>query len=622
MDTLLQFFILIPLAGLLINLLLPRHQERAISGSALLTVVLHFASLIAFTLLWTAKGHPQVNLKEVVLFKMKDYEFLIALYFDKITATYLLTSALLTSMVCYFSRFYMHREGGYKRFFNTILFFYSGLNIALLAGNFETLFVGWEVIGLSSFLLVAFYRDRYLPVRNAVKVFAACRIGDVGLLLATWASHHLWHENVTFMKMSNSLLVHQHLSHQSLEGAFIALMIVLAASVKSAQLPFSSWLPRAMEGPTPSSAIFYGALSVHLGVFLLLRTYPFWEAQTAVRVIIGALGLLTSIVGLTIARVQPTIKSQIAYYSIAHIGLMFLEVALGLTDLALVHFALNALVRMYQLLVSPSVVSYKIREQFYTYIAPNPSSPNPARQKLMNTLYMWSLKEWNLEAVMNTIVWKPLNMVGKALDFLTIPRLLVGCLPLALLGGIALTMGEAGNPWLHTYLPSAFSLLGLVFVLKSFSERRDPLISWILLVLNHCWVAMAISYNEHFSSGELLFYLSGVAAGGALGLFCLLKLRKKEHTIDLEHFYGYHHEHPRLSIIFFLACLALAGFPATPTFIGIDLVFNHIHENQWVLAYAVASSFILGGISIIRLYTRLFLGPHIVRHQSSVYPSV
>src|SRR6202008_529550 len=115
-------------------------------------------------------------------------------------------------------------------------------------------------------------------------------IGDVGLILAMWMAHHLWHANITFMQLRNDGLVHSELESHTLIGVFISLMILITAAVKSAQLPFSSWLPRAMEGPTPSSAIFYGSLSVHMGVFLLMRTFPFWEYQFSVRIIIAGLG--------------------------------------------------------------------------------------------------------------------------------------------------------------------------------------------------------------------------------------------------------------------------------------------------------------------------------------------
>ncbi|HEX5172161.1 MAG TPA: proton-conducting transporter membrane subunit, partial [Cyclobacteriaceae bacterium] len=367
MTSLLKIFILIPLAGLLISLVIPQKKENLISSSAFVVVGLHTILAQCFLVYWIFIGHPALNLKELVLYKIQGYEFFIDFWFDKISAVYLFVGSLLTFLVTLYSRYYLHREAGYKRFFSSLHLFYLGYTITIFSGNFETLFLGWEFLGISSFLLIAFYRDRYLPVKNAVKVFSIYRIGDVGLILAMWMSHHLWHESITFMKLSNYELVSGQLQNHSVTGVFISLMILVAAAAKSAQLPFSSWLPRAMEGPTPSSAIFYGSLSVHIGIFLILRTYPFWEHQLSTRILIGIVGLLTSVMAAGTTRVQSSVKSQIAYASLAQIGLIFVEVALGFQNLALWHFAGNAFLRTYQLLVSPSVVSYLIREQFYHF---------------------------------------------------------------------------------------------------------------------------------------------------------------------------------------------------------------------------------------------------------------
>src|SRR5215469_13750610 len=152
------------------------------------------------------------------------------------------------------------------------------------------MFAAWEMVGLSSFLLIAFYRDRQSAVRNALKTYSVYRIADIGMLLAA-----------------------------CLEGSgrptVIGLCLVLAALGKSAQVPFSFWVPRAMEGPTPSSALFYGALSVHAGAYLLLRTYPLWDASLTVHLAIGIFGLTTAIVASLISRVQTTIKGQVGYAS-------------------------------------------------------------------------------------------------------------------------------------------------------------------------------------------------------------------------------------------------------------------------------------------------------------------
>lgn len=610
MTSLLQLFILIPLIGFIISIFISSKNETLISRLAFVTVGIHLATFLVFVTLWLLNGHETLDLKDIVLFKTSGYEFFVDFCFDKITAVYLFVGAFLTFLVTIYSRYYLHREIGYKRFFNTILFFYIGYNMVVLSGNFETLFLGWEILGISSFLLISFYRDRYLPVKNALKVFSIYRIGDIGLILAMWMSHHLWHENITFLKLSNAELVHAHLEGHSFVGIFISLMILVSAAAKSAQLPFSSWLPRAMEGPTPSSAIFYGSLSVHIGVFLLLRTFPFWENQYIVRILIIIVGLLTSIITSGIARVQSSVKSQIAYSSAAQIGLIFIETALGFEDLALFHFAGNAFLRTYQLLVSPSVVSYLIREQFYNFIPRKETFEDSLPKKIENTFYLLSLKEWNLDGLMYRFLWSPIKAIGNKLNFLTTQRLLYFFVPAYIIGMCCKYWEETFEWELLSYLPVIFSLIGLIMVFKSFTERRSPQLSWLLIILNHLWIALAVSFNEHFEFSHVVLYLSGVVIAGTIGAACLYQLNSLEENVTLNSFQGHAYEYPKMALVFLLACLGLTGFPITPTFIGEDIVFSHIHEDQIVLACLVSLSFIVDGLAIVRIYARIFLGPN------------
>jgi len=160
MTLLLKLFILIPFIGFVLSLLIPRKSENFISWGAFFTVGLHLGLAVIFLVFWLLGNHPTLNLKDIVLFKTTGYEFFIDFYFDKITAVYLLVGAFLTFLVTVYSRYYLHRENGYKRFFNSILLFYLGYNIVIFSGNLETLFIGWEILGVSSFLLIAFYRDR------------------------------------------------------------------------------------------------------------------------------------------------------------------------------------------------------------------------------------------------------------------------------------------------------------------------------------------------------------------------------------------------------------------------------------------------------------------------------
>jgi len=617
----LPVFVLLPFLGFLVSLIIPKEREVAMSRVAVAVISMQLLSALIYVFFWLIGDASMINVKEIVLYKTQGYEFFIDLFFDRVTAVYLLVGAILTLMITIYSRYYLHRETGYKRFFNTIMFFYLGYNIIIFSGNLETMFIGWEVLGLSSFLLIAFYRDRFLPVKNAVKVFSIYRIGDVGMLLAMWLSHHLWHENITFLKLNNAELVSHHLLEHSAFGVFIAMMFFLSAAVKSAQFPFSSWLPRAMEGPTPSSAIFYGALSVHIGVFLMIRTFPFWENQYVVRVLIVLLGLITSFIAFHTARVQSSIKAQIAYSSISQIGIIFVEVALGLEVLALIHFAGNAFLRSYQLLVSPSVVTYLIREQFYNYVPPKAVAEDSWPKKIKHSIYIMSLKEWNLDTMMFNYMWKPTKKLGTLFQFLSrrsvflyfIPVYIIGCLLWAYQSDVPVSVIKM--------LPLVFSLIGLVLVLKAFTERKSARLTWILVILNHFWIALAVSFNEMFSLEENVIYLSGVVVAGLLGYLALSRLARIEGGIRLDAFQGHIYEHPKIGFLFLLACLGLAGFPITTTFLGEDLIFSHIHGDQIWLAACVSLSLIVDGLALIRLYARIFLGPHVKTYHEKAHRS-
>jgi NADH:ubiquinone oxidoreductase subunit 5 (subunit L)/multisubunit Na+/H+ antiporter MnhA subunit len=618
LESILSLFVIVPFTVFFISLLIPAKKENTLSQLAFIGTVSQLILLLVFLVWWALNNFKEINIKEITLYQTANYQFLIDFYFDKITAVYLFIGVFITSLIVRYSRYYMHLENGYKRFFNTILFFFLAYNLTSLAGNFETLFLGWEMLGISSFLLIAFYRERYLPSRNAVKVFSIYRIGDVGILLAMWASHHLWHENITFMKLNNAELVHEHLLGHSAIGIFISISLLIAAAAKSAQFPFSSWLPRAMEGPTPSSAIFYGSLSVHFGVFLLLRTEHFWGEQLIARIIIGITGLITAIIAYPIARVQSTIKTQIAYASIAQIGIMFIEIALGFETLALIHFMGNAFLRTYQLLISPSVVAYLIRDMFYHFKPKAISIEDGFPKRVQYSLYILSLKEFNLDLLINKLIFNPIKRIGNKLKFITYRNSLLFLIPL-ITGGIVLKQVEnnLSEKIIHT-IPLIFSFIGFILVLKAFSERKYPQLSVLLILTNHILMALGISFNEHFGNDHILIYLIGIIPSAILALVVLNELKKKEpNYFDLNTYYGHVYEHKTLALLFLIAALGLMGFPITPSFIGEDLIFSHIHEDQFLLAFFFASSYIISGIALIRVYSRLFHGNHIKNYHST-----
>ncbi len=621
MEMLLHYFLLIPFIGYIISLLISSKNEFAISRLAFITLCFQLAFAIGFTARWIWLGMPSINLKDFSIYQVDDYDFFIDLYFDHVSAVFLVLGAFLTFLITYYSRFYMHREQGFKRFFNTILLFYLGYNIIILSGNFETLFIGWEFLGISSFLLIAFYRDRYLPVKNAVKIFSLYRIGDIGLILAMWLSHHLFHENVTFGKMHNADLVSHLLQKHSWEGFFISFMILIAALVKSAQLPFSSWLPRAMEGPTPSSAIFYGSLSVHIGAFLLLRTHPFWEHQISVRILIGIIGVLTCIVASLMARVQTSVKSQIAYSSIAQIGLIFLEIVAGWDNLAIFHICGNALLRTYQLLVSPSIASYRIKEQLYHYEPREKTIEDSLPKRIEYSFYILSLKEWNLETIIYQVFLAPLQRFTRKFKVFKFNLGAILFLTIYIIGLIFLGLKDSLSPFGINFISGLYAFVGLIMVIKAFTERRNVIMSWFMVMMNHFWIALAIGINADIRLSTISMYLIGVIISALIGYMAIKKLIKHEQRITLARFQGHSFEHPKIAFIFLLACLGMAGFPITPTMIGEDLVFSAVRENQYFLAFFLAISLIVDGLALVRMYARLFLGPHVKTYHSIAHKS-
>ena len=610
MENLVHLFVIVPVIGFLLSLIINESREALLSRVVFYTIGINLVVSLGFVTCWVADGAVNFNLQDWTIYSAGNFNFFIDFYFDEIAAVYLLVGNIISFMVAVYSRYYMHKESGYKRFFNTILFFYIGYIITVLSGNFETLFIGWEILGISSFLLIAFYRLRYLPVKNALKVFTIYRIGDVGILLAMWMSHHLWHENITFFQLNNFSLVDEHLTSHSEIGMFFSVMILVAALAKSAQLPFSAWLPRAMEGPTPSSAIFYGSLSVHIGAFLLMRTFTFWEHQLVIRWLIGAMGLLTAIITTMIARVQPTVKGQVAYSSSAQIGIIFIEIAAGLHWMALIHFVGNAFLRTYQLLVSPSVVTYLVREQFYNYEAPQKKENTSKRLgHFKSAMYLMAIKEWNLDVVIFKIIFKPLKQLRFFLGFLHLKSIIWFLLPLYVAGFyVAYTEADfLSNA--KDYLAIFSGLLALAMVIKAYNERSSSRLAWLLLVFAHFFIDLAVTFNDHLDLKEAGIYLSGVAVSGIIGYWMLYRVRAFEnHGIGLNSFHGLVKNYPISGFVFLLTCLGLTGFPITTTFFGEDLILTHIQEDQYLLATLVSFTFIILGIAVIRIYTRVFLG--------------
>lgn len=256
----------------------------------------------------------------------------------------------------------MHRERGFNRFFILLSLFVVGMVTTSLAGTVETLFCGWELVGLSSALLVAFFHERPGPVINGLHVWVIYRISDVALLLASILLHRMTgHGDFDSVLKGDWPFIQSEL--QSYQALLVGLLLLIAAMGKSAMVPFSGWLPRAMEGPTPSSAIFYGALSVHLGAFLLLRFSPFLYQSPLLRLIVIAVGITTAVFATFAGEVQTDVKSALSFASLTQVGIIFAEIGCGFQYLALVHILGHGCLRTLQFLRAPSLLhDYRVLE--------------------------------------------------------------------------------------------------------------------------------------------------------------------------------------------------------------------------------------------------------------------
>jgi hypothetical protein len=263
-------------------------------------------------------------------------------------------------------------------------------------------FIGWEIAGVCSYLLIAYLYDRPTAAHNATRVFITNRIGDGGFIAGIGLSYFYLH--------SSDWLEISTLANQLSDGQvnLIALCFALAALVKSAQFPFTPWVARAMEGPTPSSAIFYGAVMIHSGVYLLFLIRPVLEHAPLVMALIAILGLITGIYAYLVGLTQTDIKSSLIFATSGQLGLLFLECGLGLWQLAAWHLCAHAMVRAYQFLTAPSLL---------VNIANNPIKPVHPFLANNTRFYTYAVQRFWLEPATDWLFTKPLLCLASDLNY-------------------------------------------------------------------------------------------------------------------------------------------------------------------------------------------------------------
>jgi NADH-quinone oxidoreductase subunit L len=284
-------------------------------------------------------------------FEVGHYHFKFRFLVDLLGSTYAVLTTALIGIILRFSRNYLHREEGYFRFLFLMSTLMFGLIIVSFSRSLDILFIGWELVGTTSVLLIGYFHEKPQPVVHATKAIISYRLCDAGILAAAaWC--HIYLHTHDFMMLTH----HLEETHAGSGFIFIGLFVIWASLAKAGQLPMSSWLPTAMEGPTPSSAIFYGALSVHLGPFLLLRFYGYFHHFTFLLIVIGVIGAVSALYATMVGRTRSDAKTMLAYATISQVGLIYVEIALGFTNFALFHMVTHASLRTYQFLRSGSLI--------------------------------------------------------------------------------------------------------------------------------------------------------------------------------------------------------------------------------------------------------------------------
>jgi formate hydrogenlyase subunit 3/multisubunit Na+/H+ antiporter MnhD subunit len=372
--------------------------ERLTAAITLAAAVSAFALMGACALLGLSLGWPgQIRVGQ--WFASGDWKVPLSFALDGLSLGFGSVAAFLVLVTTRFAFNYMHREAGFHRFFFGMNLFSGGILLVVLAGNAVLLFVGWELMGLASWLLIGYAFERPAATVNAQRAFLTNRVGDAGLLLGialsvSWMGALDWPALAAASERLPTLFV-----------SLVALGFVTAALAKSAQVPFSPWIARALEGPTPSSAVFYGAVMVHAGVFLLVRLEPVLVHAPGMLFLVAVLGALTAVYGWLAGYVQADVKSALLFAAVAQVGLMFLAIGLGWFELAAWHAGLHALWRGWQFLAAPS----------YMHMLDGPTPPAPAWLARRQWLYTAALQRFWLEALADRLLAQPTRALARDL---------------------------------------------------------------------------------------------------------------------------------------------------------------------------------------------------------------
>jgi NADH-quinone oxidoreductase subunit L len=289
----------------------------------------------------------------------------VGFFVDNLTACLLIVVLTIGLLVHIYSIGYMSHDPGYWRFFAYLNLFMVSMLLLVLADSFLVVFVAWELVGLSSYLLIGFWKHKRTAALAAKKAFIVNRVGDVGFALGIMAIFV-----DTLSLGSGTLNIQDAIARLTTEGAnlpipiwVVALLIFAGAMGKSAQFPLHVWLPDAMEGPTPVSALIHAATMVNAGVYLVARTNPIFASAPQAMALVAGIGIFTAILAASIAMTQTDIKRVLAYSTLSQLGYMFASLGVGAFSAAIFHLMTHGFFKGLLFLGSGSVIHAVHEEQ-------------------------------------------------------------------------------------------------------------------------------------------------------------------------------------------------------------------------------------------------------------------
>jgi NADH-quinone oxidoreductase subunit L len=284
----------------------------------------------------------------------------LGIFVDQLSVFMVLVVTGVSTLIHLYSFGYMQSDEGYHRFFSYLNFFVFSMLLLVLAGNFVLLIVGWAFVGFASYALISFWYRRQTATRAGMKAFVINVVGDIGLVLAALL---IFRELGTF-EYSQVFAKAPHVFHTNeWTVTAICLLLLVGAFAKSAQLPLHTWLPDAMEGPTPVSSLIHAATMVTAGVYLIARTHILFVLAPTAADIAAFIGLATLLVAATIALVMTDLKRAIAYSTMSQIGYMVVGVSIGAYSAGMFHLMTHAFFKALLFMAAGSIIAAMANEQ-------------------------------------------------------------------------------------------------------------------------------------------------------------------------------------------------------------------------------------------------------------------